>query len=128
MQSVMHFSNFRILCHDDIRAIRKVYQFHVKRENAVYDDTCRRDFPMNKLQKLMYCIGRMIKFAFMGYTILSIITLISTVIYVLLNKRKSKKLKRDISTTSSVIKDKKAMIKIKGNIKPHGYLWHDDML
>jgi hypothetical protein len=65
----------------------------------------------------------------MGYTILSIITLISTIIYVLLNKRKSQELKREISTNSWVIKDKKPpMIKTKGNIKPHGYLWHDDML
>jgi hypothetical protein len=119
MQSVMDFSNLRVLCHDDIRAIRKVYKLPVKRENAIYDDTCRRDFPMNKLQNLMYFIGKMLKLLFIGFLILSLITFVSTLIYLLVNKRKSKEVKTSY---------KKPMMKTKHNLSPRGYLWHDEIL
>ena len=125
----MHFSNFRTLCHDDIRAIRMIYKYPVTRKNAEYDDTCRRDFPMNKLQKLMYFIGRLIIFSFIGFAILSTIALISTLIYILINQRKPIGLKREISRNSSIVQIKKpVIIQTKKNVKPHGYLWHDDML
>ncbi|UJR10905.1 hypothetical protein I4U23_015092 [Adineta vaga] len=62
MRAVMHLYSSRVMCHDDIRAIRKVYGFAVKRENAQYDDTCRRDFPLNRLQKRVYKIHQWIVF------------------------------------------------------------------
>jgi hypothetical protein len=126
MRSVMHFGNFRILCHDDIRAIRKVYNLAVTRENAVYDDTCRRDFPMSFLQKLMYLIGRCIIFALMGYVILSFTIFISTLIYLLIRYFMSKR--KEPIQLPKIIKNEKPILKIKGTNKPHGYLWHDDMI
>jgi len=123
----MHFSYFRILCHDDIRAIRMVYNLPVKRDNAIYDDTCRRDFPMNKLQKLIYLIGRILNISFIGFIIISLITFILTLIRYL-SKQKSNQIERQLPIKSTIIKDEKPMIKIKRNAKPHGYLWHDDMI
>jgi large-conductance mechanosensitive channel len=130
----MHFSNFRILCHDDIRAIRMVYKLNVKRDNAIYDDTCRRDFPMNKLQKLMYKIGRILNIILIGFFIISLIVFILTLIYLLikyLSKQKSNQFEKQSPPppiNSTIIKDEKPMIKIKRNVKSHGYLWHDDMI
>jgi len=123
----MHFSYFRILCHDDIRAIRMVYNLPVKRDNAIYDDTCRRDFPMNKLQKLIYLIGRILNISFIGFIIISLITFILILIRYL-SKQKSNQIERQLPIKSTIIKDEKPMIKIKRNAKPHGYLWHDDMI
>jgi hypothetical protein len=119
----MHFSNFRVLCHDDIRAIRMVYNLAVKRDNAIYDDTCRRDFPMNKLQKLMYLIGRILNIIFIGFLIISLFIFILILIRYL-SKQKS----RQLPINSTIIKDEKVMIKTKRNVKSHGYLWHDDMI
>ncbi|CAF0721899.1 unnamed protein product [Rotaria sordida] len=133
MQSVMHFSTFRMLCHDDIRAIRMVYNFPVKRENAAYDDTCRRDFPMTKLQKSIFLFGRMLILCLLALLIASIIAFILTLIYILLrylcnqNSNQFQKQTSNISTSSWLTKDKKPMISDQRKIKPHAYLWHDDM-
>jgi hypothetical protein len=134
MQSVMHSSSFRTLCHDDIRAIRKIYELSVKRDNAQYDDTCRRDFPMNKLQKLMYQIGRIITFSFVISSILSTMTCVLTLVYLLIRylrrsqPNRFKKQSSTISTNSWLIKDNKAIIGTKHNVKHHGYIWHDEIL
>ncbi|CAF2381483.1 unnamed protein product [Rotaria sp. Silwood2] len=134
MQSVMHFSTFRMLCHDDIRAIRMVYKFPVKRENAAYDDTCRRDFPMTKLQKSMFLFGRMLMLGLLALLIASLVTFILTLIYILLrylcnkNSLQFEKQTSSISTSSGLTKDKKPMISGQRKLKPHAYLWHDEML
>jgi hypothetical protein len=107
-----------------------VYNLPVKRDNAIYDDICRRDFPMNNLQKLMYLIGRILNFLFIGLLSLSLSVFILTLIYLLiryLSKQKSNQFEKQPSIKLRVIKDEKVMIKTKRNIKPHGYLWHDDM-
>jgi hypothetical protein len=119
MQSVMHFSNFRMLCHDDIRAIRSIYNSSVTRENAVYDDTCRRDFPMSFLQKLIRFISQCIIFGFIGFLGLSFLVFILTLIYILIRSKRQ---------SSKVVKNDKPILKTKANNKPHGYLWHDDMI
>jgi hypothetical protein len=122
MQSVMHFSNFRVLCHDDIRAIRAVYNLTIKRGNAIHDNTCRRDFPMSTLQKFMYLIGRWIIYLSILFLIISFLIFIFTLlIRYLLSKRGEKQ----SATKSSVMKDGKARI---NKNKPQGYLWHDDMI
>jgi uncharacterized membrane protein YciS (DUF1049 family) len=134
MRAVMHFFPSRVLCHDDIRAIRMVYELPIKRDNADYDDTCRRDFPMNKLQKLMYKISRILTFLFIISLIISIITCVLTLIYLLIRylwKKESNQFRKQtstITTNSWVIKDRKPMIKTKRSVKPHGYLWHDEMI
>lgn len=134
MQSIMHFSAYRMLCHDDIRAIRMIYRLPVKRENAVYDDTCRRDFPMNKLQKLMYLIGRMIILIFSGLFIASATVFILTLVYLLIRylcQQKFNLFEKRISTTSKsswLTKDKNLISNNQRKINPHAYLWHDEML
>jgi large-conductance mechanosensitive channel len=108
-----------------------VYNLPVKRDNAIYDDTCRRDFPMNKLQKLMCLIGSILNISFIGFIIISLIIFILILIYLLiryLSKQKSNKIERQLPIKSTIIKDEKPMIKIKRSAKPHGYLWHDDMI
>ena len=120
MQSVMFFSNLRFLCHDDVRAIRSVYNFTVKRENNVYDDTCRRDFPMGPLQKFMYLLNKYLKLACLPFLILSFGVFVLTILYLLL--------RRCIPERKESTKKEKPIVKSKGNNKPHGYLWHDDMI
>ena len=130
MKSVMDFSNLRILCHDDIRAIRMVYELPVKRDNAFYDDVCRRDFPMNKLQKLMYQLNRLLILFFILILIISIITFISTLIYLFIRhlyeqrSNQSNSLTSIISTNSWSTQNKKAN---KHHHRTHAYLWHDEM-
>lgn len=114
MQSVMHFSFLRFLCHDDIRALRRVYNLTLTRENAVYDDTCRRDFPLNFWQKLMAFITKWLILISLFLLALSFLTFILTIIYLLLRKYFSK---RKTSTKST-----------KKTNKPHGYLWHQDTI
>ncbi|CAF3423198.1 unnamed protein product [Rotaria socialis] len=134
MQSIMHFSTYRILCHDDIRAIRMVYQLPVKRENAAYDDTCRRDFPMNRLQKLMYLFGKTLIVVLLGLLISSSIAFILTLIYLLIRYLYGQylnKFDKRMSTTSMnswLSKDKNSMISNPAKIKTHVYLWHDEMV
>ncbi len=129
MQSVMHFSNLRMLCHDDIRAIRAIYNSSVVRENAVYDDTCRRDFPMSFLQKLMRFINQCIVFGFIGFIGLSLIVFILTLIYILIRSLMSKRQSSTgVEKPQNPIKNQRPILKTKVNKKPHGYLWHDDMI
>ena len=116
----MHFSNRRFLCHDDVRAIRKLYNFTVKRENNVYDDTCRRDFPMGPLQKFMYLLNKYLKLAFLPFIIITFAVFVLTILYILL--------RRLIPERKESTKKAKLIVKSKGNNKPHGYLWHDDMI
>lgn len=88
MRAVMHLYASRIMCHDDIRAIRKVYNLTVTRENAKYDDTCRRDFPLNKLQKLMRKFHRSICFYFFKIcSSISFSGFLLTIVYLILRKR-----------------------------------------
>ena len=129
----MHFSYLRMLCHDDIRAIRMIYNSSVVRDNAVYDDTCRRDFPMSFLQKLMRFINQCIIFGFIGFIGVSLAMFISTLIYILIRSLMSKR-QSSSSTSTQVekpqkpIKNDKPIPKTKVTKKPHGYLWHDDMI
>ena len=129
MKSVMDFSNLRMLCHDDIRAIRMVYQLPVKRDNAFYDDVCRRDFPMNKLQQVMYQLNRLLILLSILILINSIITFILTLIYLFIRhfyeqrSSQSKSLASTSSTNSWSIQNKKA----NKYHRTHAYLWHDEM-
>lgn len=116
----MHFSNRRFLCHDDIRAIRMIYKQPVKRNNNVYDDTCRRDFPMGALQKFMYLLDKYLKLIFLPFLIISFGVFVLTIVYLLI--------RRLISQRKQSPKKDKPIVKSKGNNKPHGYLWHDDMI
>lgn len=116
----MYFSNLRFLCHDDIRAIRRVYSYSVKRDNNVYDDTCRRDFPMGALQKFMYLLNKYLKLIFLPFLIVSFGTFVLTILYLLI--------RRLIPEKKKSVKKDKPILKSKGNNKPHGYLWHDDMI
>ncbi|CAF3548880.1 unnamed protein product [Adineta steineri] len=84
IQSVMHFSPIRFLCHDDIRALRMIYSLPVTRNNAKHDDTCRRDFPMNPLQKFMYKFGRILFYSIILCAIISTVTCILTLAYILI--------------------------------------------
>jgi hypothetical protein len=112
------------MCHDDIRAIRMVYGFSVKRENAKYDDTCRRDFPMNKLQKIMYKIHRWI--IFYGFRIglsISFGVFLLTMIYIILKrcclKRNHDDIRYSVESDDSPRRHKIAI---------NAFLWHDDCL
>lgn len=127
MQSVMHFSYIRILCHDDIRALRMVYKLPIKRDNAKYDDTCRRDFPMGKLQKLMYLIGKLLFWGSTGFAAISTGVFNLTLIYLLIRYFMGKR-SNDSTEKPVPIKKDKPMIKSKKTNKPHGYLWHDDVI
>ena len=119
MKSVMHFSPVRILCHDDIRAIRMVYKSKPKRENAVYDDTCRRDFPLNFWQKLLRMLARAIVLWAILLALISTVLFIVTVLYLLLRKllRRTPKEKQPSPPAGKT-----------RNVLPRGYLYHDEML
>ena len=120
----MHFSHTRALCHDDIRAIRMVYNLPVKRQHAVYDDTCRRDFPMNKWQKWMYFLSKFITFIALVLSCISGFLFVCTLIYLLLrylNRGQTGPSQKERSKEPPKGNDKRL-------ITPHGYLWHDEML
>jgi len=124
----MHLYASRIMCHDDIRAIRMVYGLPVKRENIKYDDTCRRDFPLNKLQKFMHRIHRWIHFyAFRFGSLISLIIFLMTIIYIIFKKRCLNRenyysrysIQSDYSEQSTHKQHKTAI---------NAFLWHDDLL
>lgn len=123
MKSVMHFTATRILCHDDIRAIRMVYGSKPKRENAKYDDTCRRDFPIGFLQKLMRLIARAIIFGAILFSIISTSLFLLILLYLLLRY-----LIRKRSTTSEKEAPSPVNTRKTRNVLPRGYLYHDEML
>jgi len=117
------------MCHDDIRAIRMVYGLSVKRENAKYDDTCRRDFPLNKLQKLMNKIHRWI--IFYGFQIglcISFVLFLLTVIYIILKRRYLNR--NDYDGRYSVESDDSQQQQYQKQHKSaiNAFLWHDDYL
>jgi cbb3-type cytochrome oxidase subunit 3 len=128
MLAVMHLYASRIMCHDDIRAIRKVYGLSVKRENAKYDDTCRRDFPLNKLQKIMYKIDRWI--IFYGFRIgvsISFIIFLLTIIYIMWKKRPLNR--NRYSETSTIQSNDSEQVNHKHyKTTKNAFLWHDDYL
>lgn len=120
------------MCHDDIRAIRMVYGLPVKRENNRHDDTCRRDFPLNRIQKIMYQIHRWLNFyiSTIGSSI-SFIVFLLTSIYIILKRRCLKRNNNndDDSSSSSTMSDNSQQ----QYQKPHkstmnAFLWHDDYL
>jgi len=128
MLAVMHLYASRIMCHDDIRAIRMVYSLPVKRENAKYDDTCRRDFPLNKLQKLINQIHRWI--IFYGFWIgscISLIVFILTIIYIILKRRCLNRNDYDMRY-SIESNDTQQQYKKKHKSVMNAFLWHDDYL
>lgn len=103
-----------------------IYGKTVKRENAMFDDTCRRDFPLGDSGSTMNNIHRYIIFGLIAFGIISLATFILTLIYILLRHCLPKR-----SSSSPTVTTKKLpkMVKTKGpNQKPHGYLWHDDMI
>ena len=128
MQSLMHFSYLRILCHDDIRAIRAVFKLPVIRQHAEYDDTCRRDFPMNWLQKLMYLLDRYLILGWIILAILSTSIFVLTLIYLLIRyccRSSSTGAVTSEETPGSWFKKSTGH---KHDVKRYGYLWHDEML
>ncbi len=128
MIAVMHLYASRIMCHDDIRAIRKVYGLSVKRQNAKYDDTCRRDFPLNKLQKLMYQIHRWIIFyVFHVQACVSFVVFILTSIYIIVRKRCLDR--NDNDARYSIQSDDSQQPYRKQNKSAiNAFLWHEDYL
>lgn len=128
MLAVMHLYPSRIMCHDDIRAIRKVYGLPVKRQNAKYDDTCRRDFPLNTLQKIMYKTHHWIIFyVFYIAPCISFIVILMTIIYILLRKHCLDR--NDNDETSSIQSDDSEQLYRKQHKSAiNAFLWHDDYL
>lgn len=126
MRAVMHLYPSRIMCHDDIRAIRKVYNLSVKRENAKYDDTCRRDFPMNKLQKLINKIHQwIILYLFQIGSAFSFIGFFLTVIYIIL--RRCFLNSNDYDSRYSIQSDH-SQPKKQHKSGINAFLWHEDYL
>jgi hypothetical protein len=127
MKSAMLSLNMRLLCHDDFRAIRMIYNQDVTRDNAQYDDTCRRDFPMMFLQKLMHRLAFVLGLVYIALAITSTSIFVLTLIYLLVRyftRNTTNSLKTQISTQSVVRQP------IKGNkirTGPRGYLHHDEM-
>jgi hypothetical protein len=129
MLAVMHLYASRIMCHDDIRAIRKVYGLAVKRENAKYDDTCRRDFPLHKLQKLMLNIHRWIIFYgfYIGLSISFVIFLL-TVIYIIWKRRLFNRNNDDSERSSVQSDDSEHEYDKQSKRTRNAFLWHNDYL
>jgi len=127
MLAVMHLYASRIMCHDDIRAIRMVYGLSVKRENAKYDDTCRRDFPLNKLQKIMKKIHRWIIFYGFGIgSSISLILFILTMIYIIFKRRCLNTNDYDVRYSMESIDSQQYKKKHKSAM--NAFLWHDDYM
>lgn len=117
----------RIMCHDDIRAIRKVYQLPVRRTNIQYDDTCRRDFPMNSLQKISHRIHRILsRYLLYGGSTASFVTFFITVIYLILKNRLSRG-ERSPSRSSSQSDYSPPSVKKGQKPQMNAFLWHDDL-
>ena len=111
----MHLYASRIPCHDDIRALRRVYGLKVTRSNAKFDDTCRRDFPMNSLQYRMRQVHRWILLFFAQLApLISSIVFLLTSLYLLLRKR-----------TSSLISGPDTS-SVQSKSPVNAFLWHDD--
>lgn len=123
----MHFSYLRFLCHDDIRAIRMIFKLPVIREHVEYDDTCRRDFPMNWLQRLMFRMHRATVALLLYAAISSAVAFVGTIIYLLVRLWQRLRSGRG-SGRSATVATNPWPTKDKIPIKRHGYLWHDEML
>lgn len=115
MRAVMHLYASRIPCHDDIRALRRVYGLKVIRSNAKFDDTCRRDFPMNALQYRMRQIHQWIVLClFKLGPLISSIVFVLTSLYLLFRRR----------TPSLISSQDTPSVQSKSPV--NAFLWHDD--
>ena len=125
MKAVMHFLSSSVMCHDDIRAIRAVYNLKVIRSHSKFDDTCRRDFPMNYLQKLFYKISQLLVITMISYLIGSCCTFFLILAFLLLHQRFYSKTSEDKKPINLNIKpDEKSK---KKGFSSHGYLYHDEI-
>lgn len=113
----MRFHSSRVMCHDDIRAIRRVYGFEVKRENNQFDDVCRRDFPMNRIQKIFIRIHRWICLPWGLIASLMIFSL--TLIYLITKKRLFNEETSYSTSSSQSEQGEKSRL--------NAFLWHDDL-
>ena len=128
MLAVMHLYASRIMCHDDIRAIRMVYGLPVKRENAQFDDTCRRDFPLNSLQRLMNNIRRWInRYVIRIGPSISLMVFVLTMIYIILKRRYLNR-NNHYETPSLDSRDSRQEYHKQHKSAINAFLWHDDHL
>ncbi|CAF3335687.1 unnamed protein product [Rotaria sp. Silwood2] len=126
--AVMHLYASRIMCHDDIRAIRKVYGLSVKRVNSIYDDTCRRDFPLNPLQKQFNKCHRWISFyIFQIALLISFILFLLTIIYIILRINYLHRNKYDQSSSPQSFHSQQTYYKAH-KTAINAFLWHNDYL
>ena len=117
----------RIMCHDDIRAIRRVYDLPVQRTNIQYDHVCRRDFPMNRIQKIFYRIHQWISvYLFFGGLSFSSLAVFITGIYSILKRRF---IHRETSSSRSSFQSDYSQSSFQQRPKPpiNAFLWHDDL-
>ena len=117
----MRFHASRIMCHDDIRAIRKVYGLPVKREDIQYDYVCRRDFPMKRIQKIFYRFNQWIRWD-LGI-VSSFFVFFMTMIYLILKKRFFNGEKSYSRSSSQSDYSEQSGQKTRLN----AFLWHDDL-
>jgi hypothetical protein len=128
MRAVMHLYASRIMCHDDIRAIRKVYGLPVKRQNAKFDDTCRRDFPLNSLQRIMNNIHRWItRYVFLIGPLITFVVFVFTMIYIIFKRRCLNK-DEHYETSSLDSYDSQPQYHKQHKSAINAFLWHDDYL
>lgn len=125
---MMRLFSSRIMCHDDIRAIRAVYGLNVKRENIKYDHVCRRDFPMNQLQKRFVEIHRWIHFyGFRLGSLISFVVFLITMISILLRRHCSTS--GNSSSRSSIQSDySEQSFRKQHKSAINAFLWHDDLV
>ncbi|CAF4866078.1 unnamed protein product [Rotaria sp. Silwood1] len=126
--AVMHLYASRIMCHDDIRAIRKVYGLSVKRINSIYDDTCRRDFPLNSVQKQMIKIHRWIIFYICRIALLtSFILFLLTIIYIIFKLNYFHRKNNDQLSSPQSFHSEETYRKRHQTVL-NAFLWHNDYL
>ena len=120
MRAVMDRYASRVMCHDDIRAIRMVYGYAVRRDNNQFDETCRRDFPPSPLQRLIGSLDR----AILAFTRLlrsaSTIVFLSTLLYLLLRQRRSSRADEQVASLRPQQRTNTHSSPI------NAFLWHDD--
>lgn len=109
----------RVMCHDDIRSIRGVYGQKNIRENAKYDDVCRRDFPMNAIQKKFYKFRLILDKILLLLLLSSLVVFFVTVAYLLFRQFR----KTEENQTETMVRTKTRTAGFTG----HGYLYHDEM-
>ncbi|CAF0721323.1 unnamed protein product [Didymodactylos carnosus] len=132
MKAVMHVTIFRVMCHDDIRAIRKVYGYTVIREHAKYDDTCRRDFPLSKREMLMQKIKKSLFLFILISIMISFLVFILTIIYILCRNTSCCEFKT--SKGNQKTKSEQSSLRYVENAHQsapeqgaRAFLWHDEL-